>query len=297
MIFLILLKAFLITLWVVFIGLLFLGIGRKITARIQKRYGPPFYQQFIDVIKLLAKESIWHHWIMILGAIMALGGLIATALHVPIAGILPYDSNGPIFLVLYLSAIGYLGMAMGVSASGNPNAPLGIGRALTLMLGYEIPFAAVLIIFMGLTKSSYFLQIAQSQAGGILHWNFIRYPLAFIGAEIAVQAMMAEKPFDQMIAPAEIASGPLVEWPGKFLGLGMIQMGVSVFIETAIITNLFLGPSHNILDFTLKQFGIYFIALCINAVMPRFKIENAAIYLWTIPLGLGLLQMLITFVL
>ena len=297
MIFAILLKSFLIILWVIFIGLLFLGIGRKITARIQRRYGPPFYQQYIDVIKLLAKESVWHSWIMILGAIMALGGLIATVLHIPIAGILPYDSNGPIFLVLYLSAIGYLGMAMGVSASGNPNAPLGIGRALALMLGYEIPFATILILFMGLTKSSYFSTIASAQAGGILHWNFIKYPFAFLGAEIAIQAMMAEKPFDQMIAPAEIASGPLVEWPGKFLGLGMIQMAVGIFMETAIITNLFLGPSHNILDFTIKQFEVFFIALCINAVMPRFKIENAIIYLWTVPLALGLLQMLITFVL
>ncbi len=279
----------------IMVGLLFIGLGRIITARVQRRIGPPFYQQFIDVIKLLARESIWHHWIMTLGSIMALGGLIATMVHVPVAGWLPYDSGGPIFLILYLATIGYLGMAMGVSASGNPNAPLGIGRALSLMLGYEIPFAAILILFISLTGSSSLTEIAAMQTGGFLSWNIVKFPLAFIAAEITVQAMMAEKPFDQMIAPSEIASGPLVELGGKFLGLGMIQMAVAIYFETAIMVNLFFGGGANIFTFTLKQFGVYTIAILINSVMPRYKIENAVRYIWTVPLALIIIQMLIVF--
>ena len=292
----IILKSLLFAFWAIVVGLLFIGLGRKISARIHKRYGPPFYQQFMDVIKLLTRKSISHNYVMIFGFIMALGGLIATSLFIPIAGHLPYDSNGPIFLIIYLMAIGYLGMAMAVSASGNPNAPLGIGRALTLMLGYEIPFAAILILFIGLTRSSSLITIADAQAGGFLSWNIVRYPLAFLAMEVTVQAMMAEKPFDQMIAPAEIASGPLVEAGGKFLGLGWIQMAVGIYIETGLVVNLFLGGASNVLFFTLKQFVVFFLAMCINAIMPRFRIEQAVIYLWTVPLGLALLQMLIVFV-
>lgn len=296
MIWSIVLKSLLFALWAIVVGLLFIGLGRKISARIHKRYGPPFYQQFMDVIKLLTRKSINHNYVMIFGFIMALGGLIATSLFIPVAGHLPYESNGPIFLILYLMAIGYLGMAMAVSASGNPNAPLGVGRALTLMLGYELPLAAILILFIGVTKSSFLLNIANMQDGGILTWNIFRYPLAFLAMEITVQALMAEKPFDQMIAPAEIASGPLVEVGGKFLGLGMIQMAVGIYIETGLVVNLFLGGASNILFFTLKQFGVFFLAMCINAIMPRFRIEQAVVYLWTVPLVLALLQLLFVFV-
>ena len=37
---------------------LFLWIQRKLTARLQGRVGPPFYQPFFDFVKLLGKESV-----------------------------------------------------------------------------------------------------------------------------------------------------------------------------------------------------------------------------------------------
>ena len=76
----------------------------------------------------------------------------------------------------------------------------------------------------------------------------------------------------------------------------MIQMGVGIFIETGLVVNLFLGGASNVLVFSLKQFAVFFVAMCINAIMPRFRIEQAVLYLWTVPLGLALLQMLIVFV-
>ncbi|MBU4346289.1 MAG: NADH-quinone oxidoreductase subunit H, partial [Candidatus Omnitrophica bacterium] len=41
-----------------FIGLMAGWIDRKVTARIQWRVGPPWYQNFVDIIKLLGKETI-----------------------------------------------------------------------------------------------------------------------------------------------------------------------------------------------------------------------------------------------
>ena len=46
--------------WSIFLiaaGLLILGVERKITARLQWRVGPPWWQNFTDVIKLSAKET------------------------------------------------------------------------------------------------------------------------------------------------------------------------------------------------------------------------------------------------
>ena len=38
----IILKSLLFAFWAIVVGLLFIGLGRKVTARIQTRYGPPF---------------------------------------------------------------------------------------------------------------------------------------------------------------------------------------------------------------------------------------------------------------
>ena len=40
------------------IGLLASWVDRKVTARIQWRVGPPWYQNFVDFFKLLGKETI-----------------------------------------------------------------------------------------------------------------------------------------------------------------------------------------------------------------------------------------------
>ena len=36
----------------------YLWLGRKVTARLQGRQGPPFYQPFFDFIKLLGKDTL-----------------------------------------------------------------------------------------------------------------------------------------------------------------------------------------------------------------------------------------------
>ncbi len=41
-----------------FIGGLLAGIDRKLTARLQGRYGPPILQPFYDFFKLLGKSKI-----------------------------------------------------------------------------------------------------------------------------------------------------------------------------------------------------------------------------------------------
>jgi len=287
------LRVFLFGFFAIFIGLLFMGIGRKIIARIQLRLGPPFYQAFLDVGKLFSRKSITHNFVMDLGMVMSLAGLVATMLFVPIAGHTAIKTSSNLIVIMYLMAIGYLGMAMAVAASGNPNATIGVSRALTMMLGYEVPFFTVMLGLIIINGTSSLELIANSQAGSILNWNMIKFPLGFIAAEIALQAMMGEKPFDAMIAPAEIASGPMVELSGKYLGLAFLTHAVSIFVETAIIVNLFMGGASNIFTFVLKQFEIYLITVLIEAVFPRFKIEQAVKFLWTVPMSIALLQLVL----
>lgn len=277
----------------IFMGLLYMGIGRKFMARIRRCYAGPFYQSYIDVIKLFSKNSISHNWIMDFGVMMGFAGIIATVVFLPIGpfNVFP-DMKGNIIIIMYFMTIGYLGMAMGVAASGKPNATIGIARALSLMIGYEIPFALSVILLIFANRSSLLYDMVLSQHGSFLNWNMFRYPFAFAGSIIALQGMLGEQPFDAMIAPAEIASGPMVELSGKFLGFGFLQHASQIFLETGIIAAMFLGGG-TILGFFTKQLILYLITLSIAAVFPRYRFEDAVKFFWIIPTFLVLIQLVI----
>ena len=278
------------------VGLFFMGVGRQISARLQRRVGPPLWQPYVDVIKCFARKSTSHHFIMDLGSMMGLAGLVAAATLLPVAGWLPFPSEGPLIVILYLMPIGYLGMAMGVSASGNPLAAIGIGRALTLMVGYEVPFAILLLSIVAAFNTSLLSVMAQVQSGGLGTWNAVRMPLGFIAALIAMQAMLAEKPFDAMIAPAEIASGPMVELSGKFLGMAFLQHAVSIYVVTGLVVNMFLGGAASVPVFFLKQLVLFSLTMGVNGIFARFRIEQATVFLWLSAGSLALVQLVLNLI-
>jgi len=275
------------------IGLLLMGLGRQFTARLQRRIGPPFFQAYLDVLKCFSKTSITHGFVMDLGTIMSLAGLIATAYYVPFVQWTPTGS-GSLVIILYLMTIGYLGMAMGVSASGNPQAPLGIARALALMFGYKVPLVMVIMAMILVTGSSDLLAIVNAQQGGPSNWFLLKFPVGFIAVEIAFQAMIGERPYDMMIAPAEIASGPMVELSGKYLGLAFLLHAVQLYVETALIVNLFLGGAANPATFLGKQVLVYLTSMAVNAVMARYRIEQGIAHLWKWAGSLAFIQLLTT---
>jgi NADH-quinone oxidoreductase subunit H len=275
------------------LGLLFMGIARKVVARTQKRYGPPFYQPYMDVLKLFGKDAITHGFIFDFGAIMAFGGMIATLFFVPIGAIQLYSMSGTLILVIYLMAIAYLGMAMATVGSGNPLASVGISRALTQMLGYEMPFIVVLLTLIYYSNSSSIVGLVQAQQGGFMNWNLVNLPLGTIVAFIALLGLMGKKPFDAPIAPSEIASGPVVEHGGKYLGLLILQHSIAIVVETALFVNLFLGGSSNLFIFILKMLIVWLALTLIGSVSPRFKVEDGVLFYWKWPLIVALLQAII----
>ena len=285
-------KFLLITIFSSALGLLFMGIARKIIEKKKKRYGPPFYQPYLDVIKLFGKNAITHGFIFDFGSIMALGGVIATLFFIPLGGWYLYSMSGTVILVIYLLAIASLGMAMGTVGSGNPQASLGISRALTQMLGYELPFLVILFGLIYKYQTSSIVGLMEAQAGGFMNWNLFTYPIATIIAFIVLLGMMGKKPFDAMIAPSEIGSGPVVESGGKYLGMMMLQKSITIIIELALYVNLFLGGAENILVFTLKMLIVWILATMIGSLFPRFRIEDGVLFYWKWPLMIAIVQVL-----
>lgn len=270
------------------------GVQRKVVARLQRRYGPKWYQQFLDIFKALSKQSISHGWVYDFGVIMALGGIMGTVIFVPIAGFISFKGMDNIFIVSYLLAVGMLGMAMSSVGSGNPWASIGISRALTQMMAYEVPFLIVVFTMIFAYKTSSLSQLALLQQGNsILLWNFFRMPLGGIVGFISLMGMLGKKPFDTFIAPAEIASGPMVEYAGKHLGMLFILHEFMTFIEVSLFVNLFWGGGVTLLAFLIKYTIVYTLTNMISNIIPRFKIDQVVLFFYKLPLGLALIQGLI----
>lgn len=267
------------------------GINRKITARIQRRRGPVWYQQFLDIFKALTKTSITHGWIYDFGVIMALGGIAATLMMVPIAGFESFPGMDNIFIITYLLAVGMLGMAMSASGSGNPWAAIGVSRALTSMLAYDIPFMLVMIgLIFKFDTASLSNFAALQQTGSIVTWNIIRYPIGGFVALISLQGMLGKKPFDNFIAPAEIASGPMVEYGGKHLGMLFILHELSTFIEVGLIVNIFFGGGPTVIAFLVKYVIVYTLTNMVSQVLARFKVDQMVMFYYKVPLTLAFIQ-------
>jgi NADH-quinone oxidoreductase subunit H len=268
------------------------GVNRKIVGRVQKRIGPKWYQEFLDIFKLLSKRSVSHGWIFDFGVIMALGGIIGTAMFMPItSSLMAFPGYDNFFIFVYLIAVGMLGMAMSASGSGNPLASIGVMRALTTMLAYEVPFMIVVLTIIKLTGTSSLSELGVlQQAGGDFNWFIIALPLGGIVAVMSLMGMLGKKPFETYIAPAELASGPMVEYGGKQLGMLFIMHEITVFIEVSLFVHLFLGGAENIIFFIIKYFAVYTALNIISSVYGRFKIDQVVLFFYKWPIIMAITQ-------
>jgi len=289
------------------IGILFMGIGRKISARVHNRVGPPFYQNFLDIAKLLTKKTnISHGWIFDLALLFSISGIILALMFLPIGGIKLLSMEGDAFLVLYLLAIPSLGFALGAGGSGNPNAGIGVMRALVMMLSYELPFIITMIALMIYYDTTSLAVLVEKQSlYGIKSWA-ITIPPFIIGAfvsDMALQGMLMEQPFDIPVAPHEIASGPMVEFGGKYLGSLMIYKAISIVVETTLFVDLFLGGgvvmhgsmlAHiiNFITWFILIFILFVISILIATAFPRFRIEQAFGFYWKYEAIIGAISLI-----
>jgi len=278
------------------IGVFFLGLARKITARIHWRYGPPLVQPVIDIIRLFYQKGVSHGAMFDLGIILSLTGSVVVILLLPFGGICPLSGSGGLLVILYIMLLAPLGLALSGGQGANPNISIGISRKLILGLGYEAPLLLILLTVMTRYKTISIVEVvsAQQSAG----WSLFSLPLLLSGVSyfLILPAILGIRPFDMSSAPQEISSGLMVEYGGKYLALAKIEHALVLFINIGLFVNLFLGGATNPGIFFVKMLVVFVLGLCVNAVFPRFRIEQAIKYLWRWPTLLAFLGLIITLV-
>ncbi|MGB1109164.1 MAG: respiratory chain complex I subunit 1 family protein [Gammaproteobacteria bacterium] len=273
------------------VGLFMVLMMRKIGARIQRRVGPPLLQPLYDIMKLYGKQTqISHGLVHEIGIMVAVGGYIAVEILVPVPGMDGLAAKGGLITLTYMMMVPSLGMALGVSQCANPNGSIGISRALTAMLAYDVPFMLVIFAAAWHYQSPNLIEVVNhQQAGGIGTWGIVEMPLVAIAGLFGMHAMLGKQPFEIYVAPAEIATGPMVEMGGKFLGGLFVMQCFQFYTAGVIFTTVFLGGGENWFTFLLKVFLVVAITVSIAFVFPRYRTEDLVRLIWKWPTIIALL--------
>ncbi len=278
------------------VGMIYGGLNRKITARVQNRKGPPFYQNFIDAMKLASKRSAINHGIMHhFGPAFIMVSSVMSLMVVPVLTHNQWFPNlnfhGDLIFLLYIMVFGPLGMALGAGQTGNPNPAIGVTRGLSQMTGFEIPWVMALVALMIQyhTTSIVDLMNVQIQSGT---WLMFSSPFAFIAAVMAMLGMFRYSPFDIVGAPAELASGPMSENGGKYLFVMMSAGSVFAFVKLTLYVDLFMGGADNLVILLIKTFVLYLIPVLYSLTTVRYRTEQAIRWFWGWPSFFGLLAII-----
>jgi NADH-quinone oxidoreductase subunit H len=271
------------------VGLLTTWVDRKVSARVQLRVGPPWYQPFADTIKLFGKEVVlpvnarWTGFLLMPIIGLAAATLASTILWQVNLG--PESSFvGDTLVTLYIMTIPALAMIIGGSASGNPLGALGSAREMKLLFAYELPLTiAFLTTIVKVGSFSFGKILMYQQYNGVMLGSFSGV-LAAIVAIFCAQAKLGFLPFDIPEAETEIAGGTHIEYSGAPLAIVRLNTAIMYLVVPLFIITLFWGGVNftgwRILTSILKYVAIVVIMVLIKNTNPRVKIDQAVRFFW-----------------
>jgi ech hydrogenase subunit B len=195
------------------IGGLISGLDRIITARLQGRIGPPVWQAFYDVIKLLNKErmvvNVWQ-------AFCAYAYVTAAAIAVVL-----FFMKSDLLLILFIQAVGAVFVVMGALSSTSPYSQVGAHRELLQILSYE---PLIILVIAGI-----YLETGSFKISAVYDWPqplLLKLPFLFVALGYALTIKLRKSPFDLSTSHhghQELVKGVLTDFSGPYLAL--IEIG------------------------------------------------------------------------
>jgi NADH-quinone oxidoreductase subunit H len=275
-------------------GLLLTGVMYKVVARVHGRFGPPVWQPYINLFKLLSMRTAVSHGIMFyLGPVFRISGGVGLYLLIPAVYGSSWLSNfsftGDVILVMYFVFFGMLGMALGAAESGHPYSAMGVMRGLAQNTASELPFALSVLAIVAQHKTLSVTSIVAAQQGGYANWTLFTNPVAVIAAMLAFIGMMHRSPFDLHLAPQEIPVGPPTEFHSSYLFMMSFNRAFFGSAKLVLFMNLYFGGATSIPEMVVKTFLIMLWVVFVGAVFPRYRLEQSVRWFIKIPAAIGLL--------
>ena len=264
----------------------FEGVLRKITAIVQSRKGPPIWQSYYDLLKLLGKEDIESGGSPVMqrfAVYLSLATMLAVACLIPMGFPAPLNGAGDALLLIYLLTLSGISTLLAGLAAGSTYSLVGISRQMMTMIALE-PIFAVTIVIGAIHTRSFRLDTVLNgsvylQQG--LPWSGI----VMLGVTLlAFQAFVERMPFDISEAETEIMEGPLMEYSGPKLAILKYASMVKLIIYSALVVDIFASWGRDLpfplawLLFWAKIFVLVLLVTVVAATHARYRIDQAIRY-------------------
>ncbi len=284
---------------------------RKVTARVQWRYGPleisrslgGLIQPLADGMRYLFQEVIVHREahkpLFIQLPLLSFIPVLLPFLFIPAGTI--YAIRTPYALPLIVALISLVPMLIVLIgwASNSKYAYLGSMREVFMYFGYEVALIVVVMAMVLMYGSADLIEIVEKQKSlpGIL-FN----PIACIAFFMVTAMATSRFPFEIPEADQEVVFGPFIEYTGIMFGIVMTLGYEKLYLLSLLFSILFLGgwngPTIAILGdlspalwLFLKTVVLMMMFVFLRTVYPRFRLDQAIKFGWTTLLSLSVISL------
>ncbi|MGD0726391.1 MAG: complex I subunit 1 family protein [Spirochaetia bacterium] len=264
------------------LGGLLAGVDRKLTARMQSRWGPPVLQPFYDVRKLFQKENIVVRRSQNFYVYFFLFFMVFTAAL--------FFTGGDLLLTIFALTLASIFFVLGAYKASSPYSFIGAERELILMMAYE-PMVLLAAVGMYLVTRSFIV-------GDIARYPrlLVQYlPGLFTGFVIILVFKTRKSPFDLSMshhAHQEIVRGVTTEFSGRTLALIEIAHWYETVVVLGMVALFFASIPWLAAVVTA---AVFFTMILVDNVFARVKWQLALASGWIVAATLGVGNIMVVY--
>jgi NADH-quinone oxidoreductase subunit H len=288
--------------------LFLIWLERKVSAHIQRRYGPMevgahgSLQTVADMVKLLGKQILTpvaaDRFVYILAPVLVFLPTLCLASLIPLAGAEAFaEQPYGLLVIIALSGISVLAIFMAGWASNNKYAVLGGMRSVAQVIAYEIPVMLAALSVVLIAQSLNLRDIVAAQARGVPF--ILLQPVAGLLYFIGITAETNRAPFDIPEAESELVGGFHTEYSGMRFALFFFAEYTNMLVLGALGATLFLGgwlgpwlPGPVWL--LLKAYAVIFVMMWMRWTFPRLRFDQLMTFAWKLLIPLALVNLVVT---
>jgi len=266
------------------IGCILAGLDRKMSARMQRRVGPPILQPYYDVRKLFEKEkqapTRFQDFYIIAYLIFLIG-----------AGAI-FFGGGDLLLVIFTETIGAVFLIVAAYSSNSPYAEVGAERELLQMMAYE-PMMLLTAIGFYMYHGSFTVNDLVSAD----NMAFLPMIGIFFGFIYILTIKFRKSPFDLSMshhAHQELVRGVTTEFVGRTMGwIEISHWFENIFILGFIFLFFCNGTVWGYVIGAIVCIVAYFLEVFIDNCFARMKWQFAFKSAWIVAIVLGVVNVFV----
>ena len=268
-------------------GGLLAGLDRKLSARMQRRVGPPVLQPFYDVLKLFEKEDqtvtkVQDYYVLIFVVFVMASGAI-------------FFAGGDLLLVIFTLTVASAFLILAAYSSNSPYAQVGAERELLQMMAYE---PMVLMTAIGFYMYCGSFAVRDILVGASM--PFLPLIGIFIGFVFILTIKFRKSPFDLSMshhAHQELVKGLTTEFSGKTLGwIEISHWYENVFLLGFVFLFFANGTVWGTVLGVVVALITYFFEVLIDNSFARMKWQFAFKSAWIVALIFGVINIFVLYV-